>query len=84
MAGVRRSLKDNLAKATNALILEDYLALTASAHALKGTLLQCGLAELADKAEEVCCSSRGANFQNCETLLLQLQYHLQLLTDHEA
>lgn len=81
MAGVRRSLRDNLAKTTNALTEKDYPALTASAHSLKGTLLQCGLSQLAEKAEEVCCSSRIANFQNCETLVRQLEFQLQLLTE---
>jgi len=84
MAGVRRSLKDNLAKATNALTGKDYPALTASAHALKGTLLQCGLSQLAEKAEEICRNSRCTSFQGCETLLRQLQFQLQLLTDHEV
>ncbi len=81
--GVRRSLKDNLTKATNALTQQNYPTLTAAAHALKGTLLQCGLSQLAERAEEVCCSARCANSPGCEMLLRQLKFQLQLLTGHE-
>ncbi len=84
MGIVRHSIKDNLSKATSALLHEDYPTLTAAAHTLKGTLLQCGLTELAEKAEKICCSSRSNTSSSCATLLRQLHFQLQLLTDNEG
>jgi signal transduction histidine kinase/CheY-like chemotaxis protein len=84
MGIVRHSIKDNLSKATSALLHEDYPTLTAAAHTLKGTLLQCGLTELAEKAEKISCSSRSNTSRSCDTLLRQLHFQLQLLTDNEG
>jgi len=81
MGIVRKSITDNLSKATSALLIEDYPVLTAAAHTLKGTLLQCGLTELAEKAEKICCSSRSKTASSCDILLQQLHFQLQLLTD---
>jgi signal transduction histidine kinase/DNA-binding response OmpR family regulator len=53
LAAVQRSITDTLAKATAALSREDYLELGRATHTLKGTLLQCGLNELAVTAEEI-------------------------------
>ena len=53
LAAVRKSINDNLRKATIALGREDFAELGRAAHTLKGTLLQCGLTELAAKAEEI-------------------------------
>jgi two-component system, sensor histidine kinase len=53
LAAVCRSLADNLRRATAALQEEEYEALGRAAHTLKGTLLQCGLMELAEKAEMI-------------------------------
>jgi signal transduction histidine kinase/DNA-binding response OmpR family regulator len=59
LAAVRKSITDNLAKAAAALSLDDYEALGRAAHTLKGTLLQCGLNELAAKAEEIHRECKG-------------------------
>ncbi len=53
LAAVQKSMVDNLAKATAALGRDDYEMLGRAAHTLKGTLLQCGLNELAARAEEI-------------------------------
>jgi len=49
----RLSIANNLALAAEALEQKDFQALGRAAHTLKGTLLQCGLAEWAEKAQEV-------------------------------
>jgi two-component system, sensor histidine kinase len=54
-----RSIADNLGKTIKALEEEDYDGLSLAAHTLKGTLLQCGLHTLAERAEEICRLSRG-------------------------
>ncbi len=53
LAAVQRSITDTLAKATAALSREDYPELGRATHTLKGTLLQCGLIDLAATAEEI-------------------------------
>ncbi len=53
LAAARRSIADILDKAAIALREEDYPAMGRAAHTLKGTLLQCGLFDLANKAEEI-------------------------------
>jgi signal transduction histidine kinase/DNA-binding response OmpR family regulator len=53
LGAVRRSIADNLVKADAALDREDYPELGRAAHTLKGTLLQCGLNELAAEAEKI-------------------------------
>ncbi len=53
LAAVQRSITDTLAKATAALSRADYPELGRATHTLKGTLLQCGLNELAATAEEI-------------------------------
>ena len=53
VAASRTSIGDNLAKANEAQEVWDFQALDLPAHTLKGTLLQCGLDELAAKAEEI-------------------------------
>jgi len=53
LTAARRSIADNLAKAKTALAAGDFPALGRAAHTLKGTLLQCGLADLAAKAAEI-------------------------------
>ncbi len=49
----RRNLAEILANAEKALQEKDYSALGHDAHKLKGILLQCGLADLAEKAQEI-------------------------------
>ena len=53
LVAVRKSIVDTLAKATAALGQGDYPELGRATHTLKGTLLQCGLNELAATAEEI-------------------------------
>jgi two-component system, sensor histidine kinase len=49
----RTSIAENIEKASVALRDEDYRALDRAIHTLKGTLAQCGLSALAEKAEEI-------------------------------
>jgi CheY-like chemotaxis protein len=49
----RRNLTELLAGSDKALQANDYTALGHCAHKLKGILLQCGLTDLADKAQEI-------------------------------
>lgn len=53
VAAARTSIADHLEKAVIAIGDGDLRALSRAAHTLKGTLLQCGLNDLADKAEEI-------------------------------
>ncbi len=53
LAAVRNSIADNLALAAQAMDTGDLTTLGRAAHTLKGTLLQCGMEELAAKAEEI-------------------------------
>jgi two-component system, sensor histidine kinase len=76
LAAVRKSIADNLAKAADALNRQDYAELGRAAHTLKGTLLQCGLIELAAKAEEVHQGSKNNGAPPCAVLLGQLQDRL--------
>jgi CheY-like chemotaxis protein len=54
----RRSMLANLVEAEETLQCEDYPALGRAAHSLKGTLLQCGLHEMASIAEEIQSATR--------------------------
>lgn len=49
----RKSIVTNLASATEALERQDYPALGVAAHTLKGILLQCGLTDLANIAQDI-------------------------------
>jgi|GEM_PF-973133 len=49
----RTSIAENLKNAEKALSEKDFTVLSRAAHTLKGTLLQCGLNDLANKAEEI-------------------------------
>ncbi len=53
LLAAQTSLLDNLAAAAEALRREEYTTLGSAAHTLKGTLLQCGLTELAARAEAI-------------------------------
>ena len=76
MIAVQKSISDNLAKATAALADKDYPALGLAAHALKGTLLQCGLQELAAMAEEIHQGTKSNNNQAQRYLLKNLKIQL--------
>ena len=53
LIAMQKSITDTLTKATAALDLKDYPELDRATHTLKGTLLQCGLIDLAATAEEI-------------------------------
>ena len=53
LAAVRQSLTEQLAKAREAEAAGDAQSLARAAHTLKGTLLQCGLDQLAEQAENI-------------------------------
>lgn len=76
VAAVRKSITDNLAKAKDALDCKDYEQLGRAAHTLKGTLLQCGLSELAAKAEEIHQGVRNHDALPYSDLLARLQESL--------
>jgi CheY-like chemotaxis protein len=76
LSAVRKSITENLAKATDALGRQDYAALGRAAHTLKGTLLQCGLNELAAKAEEMHQGSKNNGALPYASLLEQLKDRL--------
>ena len=73
LAAMRKSITDNLAKATDALSREDYPALGRAVHTLKGTLLQCGLDALAAKAEEIHQGIRVSGAVSYAEILQHLQ-----------
>ena len=79
LAAVRKSVTDNLAKATDALGREDYSTLSRAAHTLKGTLLQCGLNQLAAKAEEIHQGSKSREKLSYTSILEHLSNDLAAL-----
>ena len=81
LAAMKKSISDNLTKAADALSLIDYPALGRAMHTLKGTLLQCGLSELAVKAEEMHQSTRSSGAVAYAEILQQLQMDLASLLD---
>ncbi len=80
LAAVRKSLNENLARAAVALAGGEYAELGRAAHTLKGTLLQCGLTELAQKAEEIHKGTVNSTALPYHTILQQLQRSLESLT----
>jgi CheY-like chemotaxis protein len=85
LAVAQKNIADNLAKATAAFDREDYPELSRAAHTLKGTLLQCGLRELAAKAEELHNSQRNNRTVPYAEILKQLHIGVtDLLKDINA
>lgn len=83
-AAVRTSITENINKAEDALTQENYTTLGRTAHTLKGTLLQCGLKELAGKAEEIHKGVRNNETLPYAHLLERLKNELaELLEDKE-
>ncbi|WP_319587381.1 ATP-binding protein [uncultured Desulfobulbus sp.] len=78
-----QSIQDNLANARNALNAGDHTELGRFAHTLKGTLLQCGLHELAEKAEEVHFAVQTSNDLPLESLLEHLNSSLAGIVSKE-
>ena len=83
LATAHLSITDTLAKANEALVAENYPELGRFAHTLKGTLLQCGLNELAAKAEEIHLGTRTNSDLSHERLLEQLNSSLAGLVYNE-
>ena len=73
-------IRDNLTKAGEALAAADHAALGRFAHTLKGTLLQCGLGDLAQAAEEIHQAARTGSDLDYGGRLTQLQQMLTELT----
>jgi PAS domain S-box-containing protein len=59
LAVTKTSLTDTLNQAAEAASQHDYPALGRAAHTLKGTLLQCGLDDWAEKAQKIYAGSKG-------------------------
>jgi hypothetical protein len=76
LAAACLSITDNLAKAREALARADHLALGRLALSLKGTLLQCGLNALAEKAEEIHCAVNAGNDLPYDNLMESLNSSL--------
>jgi two-component system, sensor histidine kinase len=76
LAAACQSIQDNLAKGREALDAGDYAELGRFAHTLKGTLLQCGLHELAERAEEIHLGVRINNDLPFDSLLESLNSSL--------
>ena len=76
LTAIRKSVADNLAKATAALGRDDYEALGRAAHTLKGTLLQCGLNESAAKVEEIHQHSKKTGSQTLASNLEEMANEL--------
>jgi len=81
LAAARKSVIENLAKAAQALSREDFAELGRAAHTLKGTLLQCGLPELAAMAEEIDQESKNTGSRAHASLLQRLSNELAGLAD---
>ena len=84
LAAAILSITDNLAKARAALDTEDLSALARATHTLKGTLLQCGLDELAAQAEEIHHEARDSRMSLSGSLLEQVQFSLAMLVAHRG
>jgi CheY-like chemotaxis protein len=77
LAAARTSITDNLHGALQALADDDRAAMGRFAHTLKGTLLQCGLLDLAAVAETIQTSVRTNDEQPYRQLLEHLQSSLE-------
>ena len=84
LAAVRQTLADNLALAREAAALPDPASLARAAHTLKGTLVQCGLHDLAEQAEALHRVARTGTDLSCgSSLLEQLRERLAGLIEQE-
>ncbi len=83
LAAVCRGLTDNLGRAAAALQQEEYATLGRAAHTLKGTLLQCGLLELAEKAEMIYSGIKNNDAAPHAEILHSLEISLQNLLNKE-
>jgi CheY-like chemotaxis protein len=83
MAAARRSISGNLAKATEALKAEDYKTLRIVSHTLKGTLLQCGLTEMAGEVEKIELEDRNDQSLPYKSVFEKLHHNLAGLLGSE-
>ena len=84
LIAVRQSIDANLEKAEQALVDGDQQSLGQSAHALKGTLLQCGLNDLAALAEEIHSDTRNGRELPCDERVATLAHHLAALRERPS
>jgi two-component system, sensor histidine kinase len=80
LAAASSGVRDTLAKAYEALAANDHTVLERTAHTLKGTLLQCGLDDLAQTAEEIHQGIRRGSDLDYAALLQALDEQLAFLT----
>lgn len=73
------SIMNNLEKAENAIKQGVFSQLAASAHTLKGTLLQCGLTTWADKAQNIVAAARSESQQPYDIWLREFREGLNEL-----
>ncbi|MBM9614696.1 PAS domain S-box protein [Desulfobulbus rhabdoformis] len=79
LAAVQLSLADNLQKAETAAEAGDLSALAKAAHTLKGTLLQCGLHDWAEKAQSIYDSAKQEETLPYTELLAPIRSGMQQL-----
>ena len=84
VAAARMSIIDNLKKAEDATLAHDQQSLSRAAHTLKGTLMQCGLTNLAQKAEEIYCLAAQNTALPEDLLLRNLHHELMALVGYAA
>lgn len=84
LIAVRQSIDANLEKAKQALVDGDQQNLGQSAHALKGTLLQCGLNDLAALAEEIHSDTRNGRELPCDERVATLAHRLAALRERPS
>lgn len=84
LAAAILSITDSLARAKEALDTEDYPALARAAHTLRGTLLQCGLDELAEEAETIHLGIRDSSGLPYDSLLERVRSSLAMLVAGEG
>jgi CheY-like chemotaxis protein len=84
LVAAQMSIAENLDKAEDALMNENYEILRGAAHTLKGTLLQCGMQALGAKAEEICQGIREDRILSCDVLLTTLKNELALFLKNKG
>ncbi len=73
----RESLSGNLEKATTALKKGDDTTLASTAHSIKGTLLNLGLSEWAEKAKKIEIAAKEGKRRSCTELLKSLRDNIE-------
>lgn len=76
LIAIQESMRNNLAKMEEAFAADDVSTLAVAAHTLKGTLLQCGLNDLAAVAEQIHSRARHGDGGNDNSKIIFLQQSL--------